>query len=81
MSYWLHLEERSTRVSEANDGPARVEQALRRTIGDHGAQWLHRRSKHLANLTPYEVAQHRGGDRIVLAELDKIALQARGTGV
>ena len=65
-------------MSDAEDGPARVERALRRAIGDQGQQWMHRRSKHLADLTPYEVAQQRGGDRIVLAELDNIALQARG---
>jgi hypothetical protein len=36
---------------------------------------MHSRSKHLGNLTPHEVAQAPNGARIVLAELNKIALQ------
>jgi hypothetical protein len=68
-------------MSNAGDGPSRVEQAFQRALGEQGPRWLHRRSKHLANLTPYQVAQQRGGDRIVLAELDNIALQARRTDV
>jgi len=66
-------------MSDAEDGPSRVERAFLQAIGDQGPHWMHRRSKHLANLTPYQVAQQRGGDRIVLAELDNIVLQARGS--
>src|SRR5260370_863545 len=38
---------------------------------------MHRRSKHLANLTPFDVAQEPHGARIVLVELDNIVRQAR----
>jgi hypothetical protein len=37
---------------------------------------MHKRTKYLANLTPFEIAQAPNGDRIVLVELDKIVLQS-----
>jgi hypothetical protein len=54
----------------------RVERALRARVGDRAAELMHKKTKHLANLSPREVAQAPNGDRIVLAELENIVLQA-----
>jgi hypothetical protein len=68
-------------VTASPDGVWRVEKALRAKVGDRAAELMHKRSRHLANLTPHEVAQAPAGERIVLAVLEKIALQAgRVTG-
>jgi hypothetical protein len=64
-------------VSESDDGVWRVEKALRSAVGDRAKILMHRRSKHLADLTPFEVAQEPHGARIVLLELDNIVRQAR----
>jgi hypothetical protein len=64
-------------VSKSNDGVFRVEKALEAAVGRRSAELMHRRTKHLANLTPHQVAQSPSGARIVLAELDNIVLQAR----
>jgi hypothetical protein len=64
-------------VSKSDDGVWRVEKALRSALGDRAKSLMHRRSKHLANLTPFEVAQEPHGARIVLVELDNIVRQAR----
>jgi hypothetical protein len=64
-------------VSEPGDGVWRVEKALRAAVGDQAKSLLHRRSKHLANLTPFEVAREPYGARVVLAELENIIRQAR----
>jgi hypothetical protein len=58
------------------DGVWRVEAALNKAIGRQAKALMHRRSRHLANLTPHEVAQAPHGDRIVLAELDNFVRQA-----
>jgi hypothetical protein len=68
-------------VSKPNDGVFRVEKALKAAVGDRMAEVMHRRTKHLANLTPHQVAQTPSGARIVLAELDNIVLQARRSDV
>ena len=62
------------------DGVWRVERALQARVGSRAAEVMHKRSKHLAGLSPHEVANAPNGDRIVLAELDNIALQARRVG-
>jgi hypothetical protein len=67
-------------VSKSDDGVWRVEKALRSQLGDRAKNLMHRRSKHLANLTPFEVAQEPHGARIVLIELENIVRQARHTG-
>jgi hypothetical protein len=54
----------------------RVEAALREEIGKRAAHVLHKKTRHLADLTPHEVAQAPSGDRIVLAVLNKIVLEA-----
>jgi hypothetical protein len=64
-------------VSEPGDGVWRVEKALRAAVGDQAKSLLHRRSKHLANLTPFEVAREPYRARVVLAELENIIRQAR----
>ena len=64
-------------MSKSDDGVWRVEKALRLALGDRAKSLMHRRSKHLANLTPFEVAQEPHGARIVLVELDNIVRQAR----
>jgi hypothetical protein len=48
---------------------------LRAKVGDRAAVLMHEKTRHLANLTPHELAQAPNGDRIVLAELDNIVLQ------
>ena len=58
------------------DGASRIERALREKVGDRANEVMHKRTKYLANLTPFEIAQAPNGDRIVLAELDKIVLQS-----
>ena len=58
-----------------SDGVWRVERALRAKVGDRAAVLMHKKTRHLANLTPHELAQAPNGDRIVLAELDNIVLQ------
>ncbi len=64
-------------MSKSDDGVWRVEKALRLQLGDRAKTLMHRRSKHLANLTPFEVAEQPHGARIVLVELDNIVRQAR----
>ena len=64
-------------MSKSDDGVWRVEKALRSALGDRAKSLMHRRSKHLANLTPFEVASDPYGERIVLTELDNIVRQAR----
>lgn len=49
---------------------------MKAAVGERASKLMHRRSKHLGNLTPHELAQQPGGARIVLAELSKIAIQA-----
>jgi hypothetical protein len=66
-------------VGASNDGVWRVERTLRSAVGDQAKLLMHRRSRHLANLTPHEVASDPYGERIVLAELDNIVRQARYT--
>jgi hypothetical protein len=48
----------------------------RRESCDRATEVLHKKTRHLANLSPHEVAQSPSGDRIVFAELDNIVLQA-----
>ena len=55
----------------------RVEKALASAVGERAKALMHRRSRHLANLTPYEIAREPHGARIVLAELDNLISQAR----
>jgi hypothetical protein len=62
-------------VTQAADRVSRVERALRAKVGDRAAAVMHRKTRHLADLSPHEVAQAPNGDRIVLAELDNIVLQ------
>ena len=57
-------------------GVWRVERALQEKVGPRAQQLMHKKTKFLAGLTPHQVAQVPNGDRIVLAELDRIALQA-----
>jgi hypothetical protein len=59
-----------------SDGVWKVETALRAAVGGRANELMHSRSKHLGNLTPHEVARAPNGHRIVLAELNKIALQS-----
>ena len=68
-------------MSQPNDGVFRVEKALKAAVGDRSAEVMHRRTRHLANLTPHQVAQTPSGARIVLAELDNIVLQARRSDI
>ena len=68
-------------MSRPDDGVWRVERALVAVVGDRVETLMHRRSSHLGGLTPDEVATVPGGDRIVLAELNKILLQAQQTDV
>jgi len=49
-----------------------VSAAFEEAVGTQAMAMLHRPSKRLANLTPFEVAQQPGGASIVLAELDEI---------
>jgi len=65
-------------MSTSAEGIWRVEVALRSKVGDRAAELMHKKTRHLANLSPHEVAQAPNGERIVLAELDKIVLQATG---
>jgi len=59
----------------------RVERALQAKVGERvAAMVMHKRSRYLADLTPYEMALAPHGDRIVLAELDNIARHIRGSG-
>jgi hypothetical protein len=66
-------------MSQSEDGVWRVEKALRAAVGDQAQRLMHRRSRHLANLTPFEIARAPYGERIVLTELDNIVRQARYT--
>ena len=66
-------------MSTENDGTRRVRNALEASVGDRAKALMHKRSKHLANLTPHEVALAPSGVRVVLAELDNIILQAYKT--
>ena len=68
-------------MTKSADGVWRVERALRAKVGDRATELLHRKTKHLADLSPHEVAQAPNGDRIVLAELDNIVLQASGASL
>lgn len=63
-------------MTSNDDGVRRVERALEAAVGERAPDLLHRASRHLANLTPHEVAQQPGGARIVLAELDNIVREA-----
>lgn len=54
-----------------------VSAALKEAAGDQATELMHKPSKHLANLTPHEVAQQPGGATIVLSELDDIINEAR----
>ena len=65
-------------MTNSDEGLRRVEVAFKAAVGDRASMLMHRRSKHLANLTPHEVARDPHGARIVMSELDKIVLQARG---
>jgi hypothetical protein len=68
--------------SQANfqsDGLSRIETAFREQVGDRVTELMHKQTRHLANLSPHQVAQAPSGERIVLAELDNIVRQARGT--
>ena len=64
-------------MSEPDDNMWRVEKALQSALGDRAKVLMHRRSRHLANLTPFELARDPHGARIVLPELDNLILQAR----
>jgi hypothetical protein len=64
-------------VSKQEDGVRRVESELRARVGDRSLAVMHKKTKHLANLTPDQVARAPNGVRIVLAELDNIVLQAK----
>ena len=64
-------------MSKAIDGVFRVEKALKAAVGERATEVMHRHTRHLANLTPHQVAQAPNGARIVLAELDNIVLAAR----
>lgn len=64
-------------MSQPDDSVWRVEAILRSALGDRAKTVMQRRSKHLANLTPLEIAKDPCGERIVLAELDNIVRQAR----
>jgi hypothetical protein len=66
-------------MSRSNDGVWRVEKALAAIVGDRAGTLMHRRSRHLGGLTPHELAAAPGGAPIVLAELNKIILQAEQT--
>jgi hypothetical protein len=66
-------------VSEADDGVWRVEKALRSALGDQAKSLMHKRSKYLANLTPFEIAREPHGARVVMAELENLIGQARHT--
>jgi hypothetical protein len=68
-------------MSKPDDGVWRVEKALAAVAGDRVETLMHRRSRHLGGLTPHEVATVPGGARIVLAELNKILLQAQQTDI
>ena len=68
-------------MTKSADGVWRVERALRAKVGDRATELLRRKTKHLADLSPHEVAQAPNGDRIVLAELDNIVLQASGASL
>jgi hypothetical protein len=63
-------------VTTRTNGIWRVERALQARVGARTDEIMHKKTRHLANLSPHEVAQTPNGDRIVLAELDKIVLQA-----
>jgi hypothetical protein len=41
-------------------------------LGDRTEEVMKKRSRYLADLTPYEMAQAPHGDRVVLAELENI---------
>jgi hypothetical protein len=56
----------------------RVERAFRAKVGDRAPELMKKRSRYLADLPPYEMAQAPHGDRVVLAELDNIVLRALG---
>jgi hypothetical protein len=60
----------------ATTGIWRVERALQEKVGARAQEVMHKKTKFLAGLTPHQVAQAPNGDRIVLAELDRIVLQA-----
>jgi hypothetical protein len=64
-------------MAKPDDGVWRVEAALKAAVGARAKELMHRRSRHLAEMTPLELASMPGGDRIVLAEVDKIALQLK----
>jgi len=68
-------------VSEPGDGVWRVERALRSALGDQAKSLMHRRSRYLANLTPFEIAREPHGARVVMAELENIIRQARHGGL
>ena len=68
-------------MSEPGDGVWRVEKAFRSMVGDQAKSLMHRRSRHLANLTPFEIAREPHGARVVMAELENIIRQARHGGV
>jgi hypothetical protein len=57
-----------------------VEAALAKAVDGRAKKLMKTRSRYLADLTPYEMAQTPAGARVVLAELDKIALEAYAQG-
>ena len=54
----------------------RVERAFRDLVGPRATELMHRPTKHLADLSPFEVAHTPAGARIVLTELPRIAAAA-----
>ena len=47
---------------------------MQREVGPRAQQLMHKKTKFLTGLTPHQVARVPNGDRIVLAELDRIVL-------
>ena len=64
-------------MTTQDDGIQRIERELQARMGDRSTAVMHKKTKHLANVTPHQVARTPNGARIVLAELDNIVLQAR----
>src|SRR5258708_889924 len=67
-------------VSQPGDCVWRVEKAFRAAVGDRAESLMHRRSRHIANLTLLAIARDPHGARIVMAKLDNIIRQARDAG-
>jgi hypothetical protein len=62
------------RAMNANVWLVRI--AFEEAVGERATELMHRASKRLANRTPLEVAQQPGGASIVLAEINKIAMDS-----